>query len=49
MARKPTSVVKNVLNQNCTGLDPGNQNITGIEDTWCDWAPFGTFFIYFEF
>ena len=42
MARKPTSVVKNVLHQNRTNLEvPEDKNITGIEDTWCDWAPFG--------
>jgi OPA family glycerol-3-phosphate transporter-like MFS transporter 1/2 len=42
MARKPTSVVKNVLHQNCTNLTPDEGvNITGIEDTWCSWSPFG--------
>ncbi|EFX68820.1 hypothetical protein DAPPUDRAFT_301251 [Daphnia pulex] len=41
MARKPTSVVKNVLHQNCTNLTPDEGvNITGIEDTWCSWSPF---------
>nr|CAH0105951.1 unnamed protein product [Daphnia galeata] len=41
MARKPTSVVKNVLNQNCTNLVPDEGvNITGIENTWCSWSPF---------
>ncbi|XP_046640771.1 glucose-6-phosphate exchanger SLC37A2-like isoform X2 [Daphnia pulicaria] len=42
IARKPTSVVKNVLKQNCTGLQPhlSELNISGIEDSWCSWHPF---------
>ncbi|XP_068238217.1 glucose-6-phosphate exchanger SLC37A2 [Palaemon carinicauda] len=40
--RKPTSVVKNVLNQNCTGLTPP-ENISVEENpNWCDWEPFDT-------
>ncbi|XP_045033021.1 glucose-6-phosphate exchanger SLC37A2 isoform X3 [Daphnia magna] len=41
ISRKPTSVIKNVLNQNCTGLEPPpGLNISGIENTWCSWHPF---------
>lgn len=41
MARKPTSVVKSVLHQNCTNVAaPPDLNITGIEDSWCSWSPF---------
>lgn len=47
MTRKPISVVKNVLNRNCTGVTPTPDVI--IDDhnryTWCDWAPFSKFFI----
>lgn len=41
LSRKPISVVKNVLNQNCSSLtpDPGT-NITN-NSHWCDWKPFG--------
>ncbi|XP_044017680.1 glucose-6-phosphate exchanger SLC37A2 isoform X2 [Aphidius gifuensis] len=44
MSRKPISVVKTVLYQNCSGLSPppdipiDDNN----RDTWCDWAPFDT-------
>ncbi|KAI9563845.1 hypothetical protein GHT06_011311 [Daphnia sinensis] len=41
ISRKPTSVIKNVLNQSCTGLEPlPGLNISGIENTWCSWHPF---------
>ncbi|KAJ9589449.1 hypothetical protein L9F63_017352, partial [Diploptera punctata] len=44
LSRKPISVVKNVLNQNCSDypLPDGIilNNITN-KDNWCDWAPFG--------
>ncbi|XP_057331397.1 glucose-6-phosphate exchanger SLC37A2 isoform X1 [Microplitis mediator] len=44
MSRKPISVVKNVLNLNCSSLSPPPDLI--IDDTnrytWCDWAPFDT-------
>ncbi|XP_018916398.1 glucose-6-phosphate exchanger SLC37A2 isoform X2 [Bemisia tabaci] len=36
-ARKPISVVKNVLNQNCSNLIPPTNT---TDDNWCDWAPF---------
>lgn len=44
MARKPTSVVKNVLHHdNCTEFTPPSDlNLTGIEETWCSWKPFGS-------
>ena len=46
MARKPTSVVKNVLHENCTGLvPPAHLNISGMEHKWCSWAPFGSYYI----
>ena len=43
LARKPTSVVKNVLHRkNCSELPPPNFNLTADNaDTWCDWGPFG--------
>jgi len=42
MSRKPISVVKNVLNRNCSGVAPTyDVNITENNlDSWCDWAPF---------
>ncbi|KAK7067459.1 hypothetical protein SK128_003129, partial [Halocaridina rubra] len=37
LSRKPISVVKNVLNQNCTNMtDPDHTN----NSHWCDWKPF---------
>ncbi|PSN45251.1 hypothetical protein C0J52_06997 [Blattella germanica] len=43
LSRKPISVVKNVLNQNCSDfVVPPNihfDNVTNREN-WCDWAPF---------
>lgn len=43
LTRKPISVVKNVLNRNCSILVPPPDII--INDTnrynWCDWPPFG--------
>lgn len=37
LSRKPISVVKSVLNQNCTNMtDPDHTNNTH----WCDWKPF---------
>lgn len=44
MARKPISVVKNVLSQNCSTLSPpDNLSINDTNrETWCDWAPFDT-------
>ncbi|XP_015126359.1 glucose-6-phosphate exchanger SLC37A2 isoform X2 [Diachasma alloeum] len=44
MSRKPISVVKNVLNLNCSTLSPPSDIIIddNNKDTWCDWAPFDT-------
>lgn len=39
LSRRPFSIVKNVLNRNCTQLDP---TFHGNSTTWCDWAPFDT-------
>lgn len=43
MTRKPLSVVKNVLNMNCSNSTPPSDIIINNTnaDTWCDWAPFG--------
>lgn len=42
MARKPTSVVKNVLHQNCSTLEPPvGVNSSELDDNWCNWSPFG--------
>ncbi|XP_037795212.1 glucose-6-phosphate exchanger SLC37A2-like isoform X2 [Penaeus monodon] len=38
LSRKPISVVKNVLNQNCTDLTPPVPNPNNSH--WCDWKPF---------
>jgi len=37
LSRRPFSIAKNVLNRNCTQLDPSSH---GNSTTWCDWAPF---------
>ncbi|XP_039294978.1 glucose-6-phosphate exchanger SLC37A2 isoform X2 [Nilaparvata lugens] len=37
--RKPISVVKTILNRNCTGLVPPPHTNTSDEN-WCDWKPF---------
>ncbi|XP_042224983.1 glucose-6-phosphate exchanger SLC37A2-like isoform X2 [Homarus americanus] len=37
LSRKPISVVKNVLNQNCSGLVPPYET---NNSHWCDWKPF---------
>ncbi|XP_044578407.1 glucose-6-phosphate exchanger SLC37A2 isoform X2 [Cotesia glomerata] len=44
MSRKPISVVKNVLNLNCSSLSPPSDLIINDTNryTWCDWAPFNT-------
>ena len=50
LSRKPISVVKSVLNQNCSALEPPPGvfvNETN-RDTWCDWAPFGKFHGFIE-
>lgn len=42
MSRKPLSVVKNVLNRNCSHYNPpaGVTVTPDTKDNWCDWAPF---------
>lgn len=42
MSRKPLSVVKNSLNQNCSKLTPpaGVLITNETANNWCDWAPF---------
>ncbi|XP_044261678.1 glucose-6-phosphate exchanger SLC37A2 isoform X2 [Tribolium madens] len=40
LSRKPISVVKAVLHQNCSGLTPPPDVIPGNKSHWCDWAPF---------
>jgi len=44
LARKPISIVKNVLNRNCSQLTPPSWIIIDDtnKDSWCDWAPFDT-------
>ncbi|GAB6027695.1 hypothetical protein CHUAL_001934 [Chamberlinius hualienensis] len=44
LSRKPLSVVKNVLNANCSGIPiPPGQIITNeTKNTWCHWAPFNS-------
>ncbi|XP_037093600.1 glucose-6-phosphate exchanger SLC37A2-like isoform X2 [Pollicipes pollicipes] len=39
-SRKPISVVKNVLNMNCTAKDPAYYINTTAHPHWCDWKPF---------
>ncbi|XP_075988589.1 major facilitator superfamily transporter 16 [Anticarsia gemmatalis] len=41
LTRKPISVVKNVLHQNCSALTPPPGTDPG-DDQWCNWAPFNT-------
>ncbi|XP_054989991.1 glucose-6-phosphate exchanger SLC37A2 isoform X2 [Sorex araneus] len=41
MSRKPLSVVKSRLHQNCSALIPPDNNSHDLNDsTWCSWAPF---------
>lgn len=43
LTRKPLSVVKNVLHQNCSEFTPPHHTVVDDNDTtWCDWAPFGS-------
>lgn len=45
LTRKPISVVKNVLHQNCSDVTPDpNHHINESDTKWCDWAPFGKLF-----
>ncbi|KAK4878195.1 hypothetical protein RN001_010701 [Aquatica leii] len=39
LSRKPISVVKTVLHQNCTGLTPP-PGVDPNTENWCDWKPF---------
>uniref|UniRef100_S4PG65 Sugar phosphate exchanger 3 n=1 Tax=Pararge aegeria TaxID=116150 RepID=S4PG65_9NEOP len=41
LTRKPISVVKSVLHQNCSGLAPP-PGVLPTDDQWCNWAPFNT-------
>ncbi|CAH2056025.1 unnamed protein product, partial [Iphiclides podalirius] len=41
LTRKPISVVKSVLHQNCSGLQPP-PGVDPADDQWCNWAPFNT-------
>ncbi|CAB3233456.1 unnamed protein product [Arctia plantaginis] len=41
LTRKPISVVKNVLHQNCSALTPP-PGTDPNDDQWCNWAPFNT-------
>ncbi|XP_063292905.1 glucose-6-phosphate exchanger SLC37A2-like isoform X2 [Pelobates fuscus] len=40
LSRKPISVVKSQLHQNCSALPNPPANISENDTTWCDWAPF---------
>ena len=40
-SRKPITVVKNVLNQDCDGKEPPPGVNATVDPHWCDWAPFG--------
>ncbi|XP_041373277.1 glucose-6-phosphate exchanger SLC37A2-like isoform X2 [Gigantopelta aegis] len=40
MSRKPISVVKSVLNQNCTYIPFPIGKVNPNNTKWCDWAPF---------
>ncbi|XP_066582722.1 glucose-6-phosphate exchanger SLC37A2 isoform X2 [Prorops nasuta] len=44
LTRKPISVVKNVLNFNCSSMSPPPNFVINEtnQDVWCDWAPFNT-------
>lgn len=41
LTRKPISVVKSALHQNCSDLTPP-PNVDPSDDQWCNWAPFNT-------
>ncbi|XP_038219959.1 glucose-6-phosphate exchanger SLC37A2 isoform X1 [Zerene cesonia] len=40
LTRKPISVVKSVLHQNCSALPP--PSFVPADDQWCNWPPFNT-------
>lgn len=48
MSRKPISVVKAVLHQNCSNLKPPDDVQPSNKGTWCDWAPFSEYLESFE-
>ena len=41
LTRKPISVVKNVLHQNCSDVPAPHSKVPDNDTSWCDWAPFG--------
>ncbi|XP_063545604.1 glucose-6-phosphate exchanger SLC37A2 isoform X1 [Cydia strobilella] len=41
LTRKPISVVKSVLHQNCSGQVPP-PDVDPNDENWCNWAPFNT-------
>lgn len=46
MSRKPISVVKAVLHQNCSQFTPPSHLQPDNKWTWCDWAPFSMLFFF---
>ena len=47
LARKPTSVVKNVLHyKNCSTAVYQNRDANPLDDNWCHWPPFGNYNIH---
>ncbi|KAM4650585.1 glucose-6-phosphate exchanger SLC37A2 [Discoglossus pictus] len=40
LSRKPISIVKSQLHQNCSALPHPSLNISDNDTKWCDWAPF---------
>ncbi|XP_032663401.1 glucose-6-phosphate exchanger SLC37A2 isoform X2 [Odontomachus brunneus] len=42
LTRKPISVVKNILSQNCSGISPSSDIPANDSIHWCDWVPFDT-------
>ncbi|RUS73792.1 hypothetical protein EGW08_018451, partial [Elysia chlorotica] len=40
LSRKPISVVKSVLHQNCSKVHASPSVNTSEHPNWCDWAPF---------
>lgn len=45
LTRKPISVVKSVLHQNCSTLVPP-PGIRPGDDQWCNWAPFSKYLLF---
>lgn len=49
-SRKPISVVKSVLYQNCSDPRAGTPPINNTNPDWCNWAPFGkSYELYYYF